>query len=188
MCVDLNLPKRNNVAIWLNGVELYSETMSLQQTLAVGDVVAGDVVEIKMSCKSGESGTMTLSAAILNEERFWAGYEILSASTLELTQFRNTFVEGTIECNRDGLLYTSIPQNGTWSAKVDGEDADIILIDDVMIAVPLTEGSHTVSFIYHNAAFALGWKVSFACFAIFALLILLIYKPHLKMKHGKYEK
>jgi ABC-type multidrug transport system permease subunit len=57
-----------------------------------------------------------------------------------------------------------------------------------MIAVPLTEGSHTVSFIYHNAAFALGWKVSFACFAIFALLILLIYKPHLKMKHGKYEK
>ena len=188
MCVDLNLPKRNNVAIWLNGVELYSETMSLQQTLAVGDVVAGDVVEIKMSCKSGESGTMTLSAAILNEERFWAGYEILSASTLELTQFRNTFVEGTIECNRDGLLYTSIPQNGNWSAKVDGEDADIILIDDVMIAVPLTEGSHTVSFIYHNAAFALGWKVSFACFAIFALLILLIYKPHLKMKHGKYEK
>ena len=188
MCVDLNLPKRNNVAIWLNGAELYSETMSLQQTLAVGDVVAGDVVEIKMSCKSGESGTMTLSAAILNEERFWAGYEILSASTLELTQFRNTFVEGTIRCNRDGLLYTSIPQNGNWSAKVDGEDANIILIDDVMIAVPLTEGSHTVSFIYHNAAFALGWKVSFVCLVIFGLLILVVYKPHLKMKHGKYEK
>jgi hypothetical protein len=57
-----------------------------------------------------------------------------------------------------------------------------------MIAVPLTEGDHTVSFIYRNAAFELGWKVSLACLVIFGLLILVVYKPHLKMKHGKYEK
>ena len=188
MCVDLNLPKRNNVSIWRNGVELYSETMSLRQTLAVGDVIAGDVVEVKMSCKSGESGTMTLSAAILNEERFWEGYEILAQSPLELTQFSNTYVEGTIRCNRDGLLYTSIPQNGNWSVQVDGEEAEIVLVEDVMIAVELTEGSHTVSFTYRNAAFEMGLKITLGCAAMFALAILLVYKPHLKMKHGKYEK
>ena len=188
MCVDLNLPKRNNVSIWLNGVELYNETMSLQQTLAVGDVVAGDLVEVKMTCKSGETGTMTLSAAVLNAERFWEGYDILAASTLELTHFSNTCVEGVIRCDRDGLLYTSIPQNGNWTVEVDGKEAEIKLVGDAMVAVELSAGEHTVRFSYHNAAFALGWKISLVCLLLFGAAVMLVYKPHLKHKHGKYEK
>ena len=189
MCVNLNLPKRNKVYISHNGTELYNETMSLPQTLAVGDVVVGDVVTLRMACKAGEKGTMTISAAVLNNERFRDGYEILNASTLELTTFRNTFVEGTIDCSRDGLLYTSIPQNGNWTVQVDGEEAEITLVGDAMIGVELTQGEHTVTFRYQNAAFALGWKISLACALIFAGLYLVHYKPKLpKGKHGKFEK
>ncbi len=188
MCVDLNLPKRNGVSIWHNGVELYSETMSLQQTLAVGDVSVGDTVQVRMSCKDGESGTTTLSAAILNSSRFWQGYEILNASTLELTKFTNTLVEGTVECDREGLLYTSIPQNGNWTVLVDGEEAEIHLIGDAMISVPLTEGTHTLTYRYENPAFSLGWKVSLVSFLLFGLLTVLVYRPDLTKKTGKYEK
>jgi hypothetical protein len=63
-----------------------------------------------------------------------------------------------------------------------------VLVDEVMIAVPLTEGNHTVSFTYRNAAFDLGLKITLGCVAMFVLLVLLIYKQHLKMKHGKFEK
>lgn len=188
MCVNLNLPKRNGVSISVNGVELYTETMSLPQMLAVGDVTVGDVVTVRMTCKEGEKGTMTLSAAILNNQRFREGYEILAASTLELTSFRNTLVEGTIRCNRDGLLYASIPQNGNWSVLVDGEEAEIKLVGEAMIAVELTEGEHTVTYRYHNAAFSLGWKISLACAAVFAVLAWISYKPRAKSKHGKFEK
>ena len=171
MCVDLNLPKRNNVAIYKNGVELYSETMSLQQMLAVGDVAAGDVVEIRCTCKTAdESGTLSISAAILDEERFRACYEVLAASTLELTAFENTLVEGSITCDRDGLLYTSIPQDGNWSVTVDGEAAEIVLIGEAMVGVMLTEGEHTLRFTYRNAAFSLGWKISLGCAVLFVVL------------------
>jgi uncharacterized membrane protein YfhO len=146
MCVNLNLPKRNRVYISLNGTELYNESISLPQMLAVGDVKTGDVIDVRMTCQANESGTMTLTGAILNMDTFWAGYEILSQSQLELTHFENTLVEGTISCNRDGLLYTSIPQNGNWTAQVDGKPARIHLVGDCMIAVELTEGQHTVSF------------------------------------------
>ena len=172
MCVDLNLPKRNNVSIWKNGVELYSETMSLQQMLAVGDVAVGDVVEVRASCKTAkESGTVTITAAILNEERFRQCYDVLAASTLELTAFENTLVEGTITCKRDGLLYASIPQNGNWTVEVDGEEAEIVLVGDAMIGVMLTEGTHEVTYRYENAAFKLGWKISLVSAVIFAVLI-----------------
>ncbi len=172
MCVDLNFPKRNNVSIWKNGAELYNETMSLPQMLAVGDVQAGDVVEIRATCKNAnESGNLTVHAALLDEARFVECYEVLNASKLELTSFSNTEVSGTISCNRDGLLYTSIPQNGSWYVQVDGEEAEVVLTGDAMVGVMLTEGDHEVTFTYHNKAFSLGWKISLGCAIVFAILV-----------------
>ena len=172
MCINVNLPKRNDVAIWVNGEHRYTEAISLPQMLAVGDVAAGDVVELKMTCKAaGESSTMTISAAVLNEAQFAACYDVLNASTLELTEFSNTEVVGTITCNRDGLLYTSIPQNGNWHVEVDGEAVEAVTVGGAMVAVELSEGEHEVRFYYYNKAFALGWKISLACAGIFALLV-----------------
>ena len=186
-CVDLNFPKRNDVSIWLNGTELYNETMSLPQMMAVADVVVGDVVEIRATCKNAnESGTLTVSAAILDPERFQACYEILSASTLELTEFSNTRVSGTIDCNRDGLLYTSIPQNGNWYVQVDGKDAEVVTVGEAMACVMLTEGEHEVTFTYRNAAFSWGWKISLACGLIF--LGLLYLDARKRATKGKYYK
>ena len=162
--------------------------------LAVGDVKTGDVIDIRIMCDAGESGTMTLNAAILDSKRFWDGYAVLNTSTLGLRVFENTYVEGIVDCSRDGLLYTSIPQNGGWTAQVDGKDAQITLVGDCMIAVPLTEGFHTVSFTYRNAAFSLGWKISLGCLAVFALLVQVVYKPDWKKllfpprKKGKYQR
>ncbi len=186
LCIDLSLPKRNSFSVGLNGTTLYSETYSLPQMLSVSQVEPGDVVQIRLNCKAAEEGSMTISAAILDNTVFRQAYDVLAASTLDLTKYTSTCVEGTIDCNRDGLLYTSIPQNGNWTAYVDGHETDIILIGDAMIAVPMTEGTHAVSFRYHNKAFSLGWKVSLGCAAIFAAIAVCCYLPG--RKRGKYER
>ena len=49
----------------------------------------------------------------------------------------------------------------------------------------LTAGSHQVEFIYHNAAFSLGWKISLACAAVFAILASVYYPP--QSRRGKFE-
>ena len=187
MCVELDFPKRNDVAIWKNGESVYTENMSLKQMMAVGDVVAGDVVEIRATCKNAnESSTIDISAAILDMERLAKAHQILNASTLELTEFGNTRVEGTINCDRNGLLYTSIPQNGNWTVKVDGEDAEVVLTGDVMVGVMLTKGEHEVEFRYRNKAFSWGWKISLLCAVAFGALIYLDRKNH--PQGGKYKK
>ena len=152
------------------------------------------MIDIRIVCDAGENSSMTVSAAILNHDRFWQGYDILNASTLKLTEFESTYVEGTIDCDRDGLLYTSIPQNGNWSVTVDGKETEIKLVGDCMVAVELPQGQHTVAFTYHNAAFSLGWKVSLICAAAFLALVQVVYKPDWKTylpnqnKQGKYQK
>ena len=178
VCVDLNLPKKNKFSFWKNGTELYSETYSLPQTLSVSNVLPGDIIEVRLTCPANETGSITLRTGILNEEVFRDAYDVLAASTLNLTSFSNTKVEGTISCDRNGVLYTSIPQDGNWTAYVDGKEVDVVLIGNSMVGLLLSEGEHTVTFRYHNAAFSLGWKISLACTFVLAGLYLSIYQPH----------
>ena len=186
MCVQLNLPSNKHFVVRRNGTELYSDDCSLPQITAVGNVEPGDVVEIRINCSQNEENQLTVKAAILNDSLFRMGYDILSASTLELSSFSDTELEGSITCNRDGLLYTSIPQNGNWYATVDGEPAEITLIGDAMIGLKLTEGTHTIRFTYYNAAFSLGWKITLGCTLLFIVISLAVFKP--KRRKGKYER
>ena len=104
---------------------------------------------------------------------------------LELNYFSTTTLDGTILCNRDGLLYTSIPQNGNWHVYVDGEIAETELVGDAMLAIPLPKGYPEILLRYRNPAFTLGMMVSIGSTAALIGLYLL-FRP-LKKK-GKYAK
>ena len=185
VCLDFDVTDRNSYTVYHNGEKLYSESLSLTQMIAACDVVAGDVIEVKLTCKQDEEGRMTVRAGILDDELFRLGVKALRRSTLELTEVGSTRLRGTIDCHQDGLLYTSIPQDGGWRVYVDGEEADITLVGDVMIAVPVTEGRHSVEYVYHSDAFSIGWKTSAICLLLFGITAPLYYR---KRKKGKFEK
>lgn len=187
VCIDLELSKRNSFSVWKNGALLYSETYSIPQSLAVCNVVQGDIIEIKLTCKQNERGTINIHAGVLDETVFRKAYDVLAESTLDLTEFSRTEIKGTINCNRDGVLYTSIPQDGNWHATVDGQEAQIVLIGDAMVGLLLTEGVHTVTFQYKNESFKLGLIISLGCFLVFALIIYKWGKP-LQRKEQAFSK
>ncbi len=141
-----------------------------------------------MTCSKNQNGTINISAAILDEDSFREGYDVLDSSPLNITKFSNTNIQGTISCQRDGVLYTSIPQNGNWSALVDGEETEVVTIGNAMVGLLLSTGNHTIEFNYHNPAFSLGWKISLACCIIFIASFLIAYRPIHQKKKGKYEK
>ena len=190
MCLDLTLYAQKNFSVRLNGKLLYSEGYSLPCMMAVGDVKPGDTVRLDITCKPNTNSAVHVRGVVMDHEVFTQGYEILNASTLQLTEFSTTKISGMIRCNRDGLLYTSIPQcgnerteasedengepieattapEGNWVAYVDGKRADIVLVGDAMIALELTEGVHTVEFRYENKSFTYGAWVSLGCLLAF---------------------
>ena len=186
MCLDMNMNKRNSFSVYKNGRLLYSESLSLPQMLAVTEVKPGDIIKVDVICKANETGVISMWPAVMSKEIFEEGYEILSASTLDLTHFSNTRVEGTIDCNRDGLLYTSIPYDGNWVAEVDGKPTEIILVGEAMVALNLTKGVHTVVFRYQNKAFTTGSIISVVCLITFAATIAV--PKILSRRKGKFEK
>ena len=166
----------NRYSVWKNGVELYNDEYSLSQVLGVGDVSSGDVIELHVECVGNEHGMITAHCGIMDAQAFGEGYANLSRSTLELTTFQNTFIEGTIDCHQDGVLYTSIPQDGNWTALVDGRPAQMVTIGDAMVGVLLSEGHHTVSFTYQNTAFEAGILISLISLLLLLLLWYLLYR------------
>ena len=164
LCMEMNMSEENTYRVSVNGKELFEEQISLPQVAAIAYVENGDTVEIEIVCKSDvpedEPGIINIRAALLDDDLFCQGYNILAASTWDLTEFSNTKVSGTINCNRDGLLYTSIPYDGNWVVEVDGKEADVVLVGDAMMALELTEGNHTITFRYENKAFTIGAIIS----------------------------
>jgi hypothetical protein len=195
ICLDLTLYANKNFSVWYNDVKLYSETYSLPMSMAACEVQPGDKLEVIVECPVDVDSAAQIKAYQLNEEAFWEGYEILAASTLELTEFSDTYISGVIDCNRDGLLYTSIPQcgnerterevledgtvvlpstspEGNWSVYVDGKKADAVLVGNAMLAVQLTSGVHTVEFRYENPAYEYGKWITFGCAGVFGGIVL----------------
>ncbi|MBQ6831736.1 MAG: YfhO family protein [Oscillospiraceae bacterium] len=188
-CVYYNMPKRNDITVSYDDGSgyrtLYTESYAIPFMMSVCQVKPGDRVQLTLKCDANESSTMKLWGGLLDQAVLERAYDDLSRGTMELTRFENTLVEGTVNCVRDGLLYTSIPQNNdNWQVWVDGQPAEITLIGEAMCGVRLTEGSHTVTFRYHNDSFVVGAIVSAACAAAFGLICWFVY-VYLKKNPGK---
>ncbi len=178
LCLDINMQRScKNFSVKHNGVLLYKNDYTLPQMASVCSVEPGDTVELVIMCSTRDStsGATVVKAALLDDSIFRQGYEILNSSTLDLTEFSTDYIAGTIICDRDGLLYTSIPQNGSWKAKVDGQEVQTTLVGEAMVALHLTEGEHVVEFYYESEAFQIGLLVSLCCGLVFSGIILTQY-------------
>ncbi len=177
VCLKINAPKRNSYTIWKNGQRVSGDSISLAQMAAVGDCQIGDVISVEFTCKDGEKGTLDLESAVLDDTVFQQGLAILRAAPLELTRFTDTLVTGTVRASKDGLLYTSIPYGGNWTALVDGQPAEIVTVGGAMVGLHLSAGTHSVELTYRNSAFSIGWKVSLLCLALFLGICAAVYLP-----------
>jgi uncharacterized membrane protein YfhO len=146
---------------------LFTESVSLPQMFSVCDVVPGDVIKVVISCQADESTAMTIKAATVDEKVFRMGYDVLNASTWQLTDCTSTYLSGVVRCDRDGLLYTSVPQDGNWIAYLDGEKVETVSVGNAMLSVPMTEGTHTLELRYENKAYEYGLLISVCCAAVF---------------------
>ncbi len=186
MCLEIRMPKQNKYTVYKNGQELFTETFNMDQTIAVSNVYPGDEIKMVVNCKSGESSSIAARAAILVESTFRQGYDILNASTMQINEFSNTKIQGTIDCNRDGYLYTSVCNDGNWSVMVDGKPAEIKLTGEAMIGVELTKGTHEITFTYRNKAFTTGLLLSISCAVVFISII--VVEKVIHNRKGKFAK
>lgn len=145
---------------------------SQDSILDLGRYNAEESVSITVPFEAN-SGNMRLYVYTLNDDLFKKGYNKLNETTLSITEFKDTYIEGRFTAKEDCVLYTSVPYDEGWKVSIDGEEVDsdeVFALADAFIAINVTKGNHDISFTYKPKGLSLGLMIS-TC----SLLMLVIY-------------
>ncbi len=107
----------------------------------------------------------------MDERLFEEGMELLRDEPLKLETYDSTLIEGDVEVKEDGVLYTSFTYEEGWKAYVDGKETEIKPLENAMIAIPLTKGSHSIVLKYSPAGFSAGCVISLVGLLMFIGII-----------------
>jgi len=111
----------------------------------------------------------------------------LIEGSMNIEEFSNTRLYGTVNipAGRE-LLFTTIPYDEGWQVKIDGETVPLLKTLDSLLAVNITEGDHTVEFLYRPKPFLLGLTLCAGASCIFALIVAAeLWFTHKKQKSNK---
>lgn len=105
-------------------------------------------------------------------ETFDKAYRSLSKSTLNVSEYGDNYVNGSIDVKEDGVLFTSIPYGKGWDIYVDGEKTESLdFQNNSFVALELSEGYHEITMEYTTEGFYAGIVVSLMSLLIFLVLI-----------------
>jgi uncharacterized membrane protein YfhO len=158
--------------------------------LDLGYMEAGDSISVYAPIKEGTSGYTYLYAVTLNDEQFKNGYNQLKNDSLNIEQFDETEIKGTINASEDGIIYTSINYDTGWSVYIEGEkvkEDDIIAIGDALLGVRVTAGKHSVTFKYTPDGLIFGAVISGMALLTVLLLFYIRKKEFFKFNPPLYE-
>ena len=189
-----------------NGERLHDDILAEADaglTIDAGIVPAGGTVEISFEVQSG-SAHFYLYAVTFDADVFREGFDILSESVLNVHEFSDTRINGTITVYEyGGLFFASIPFDRGWRIRVNGESRAINplseqeLIDaaiarewgettrvdrrevrtmrDGFITIPLEVGTHEIELYYITHGLIPGIIISLVSVMLIVVWSVVVY-------------
>ena len=91
------------------------------------------------------------------------------ASACSSFRMTNSGFHAEITLKKDDLVFFSVPYDDGFTACVNGKEADIVRVDEGLMAVLAPAGENTIDFVYQADGYSLASKVSLAALAAFVL-------------------
>ena len=118
------------------------------------------------------SGNLWVQVVRQVESAYQEMVDTLSDEQMKVLKYDSEHVEGVVTAKEDGALFLTIPYDESWTATVDGVEAEILPVDDAFMAIELSAGTHNIELRYHPSRFFLCVMISLASLA--ALIVLTV--------------
>lgn len=116
------------------------------------------------------TGTIKIFAAGYDNEVFKTVYENLNTQVLDVSEFTDASIKGTVTMKDKEILLTSIPYDAGWEIYVNGEKADSIDFQNkAFIALSLPEGTYTIEMRFIPNGLKIGIIITVISICIIAL-------------------
>ena len=114
---------------------------------------------------TGDSA-MNASVYTLETSRFIEAYNILNDNALNISEFRNNKIKGTVKASANATLICSIPYDKGWNVYIDGKKAETTDIYGALISISVPAGEHTITLKYTPVNLILGCIITILCIII----------------------
>lgn len=141
-----------------------------------GNLPKGTTVNVTTTDTNASS--LQLYAYSFNDDVFSNVYESLNSQGLDVTDYTDTTVSGTVTAAKDGDLYLSIIYDKGWSAYVDGKEVETSSIKGALLTVPVPAGTHDIELKYHTDGLSTGIFLSVSSVILLILIIVFEKKLH----------
>ncbi|MBR4466804.1 MAG: YfhO family protein [Clostridia bacterium] len=95
------------------------------------------------------------------------------AETVDAFTWNSYGFKASVKTGAPEILFFSVPYDGGWTAKVNGQDAKVLVVDAGMMAVEVPAGASEVEFSYRTDGILTGAAVSAAGLLLFILYLIL---------------
>ncbi len=140
----------------------------------LGICEAGDEIRVECDVDAQRSGYFDIRLVKFEEDVFKEYIDILDNEVLDVTEFSDTYIKGSIDVKNSGILYTSIPYDKGFTAYVDGQEVNLRSIDKGFITLALSEGKHIVEFKYMTRGLKLGAILSASSIVILIFISIVL--------------
>lgn len=110
--------------------------------------------EIVLTCKENE--ILDARAYRFEEEALKEITHILKDGGITVTKWEDVKIQGTVNLDRAGAFFTSIPYDKGWKILVDGREIAGRKMMEAFLGFDITAGSHEITFLYSPPGLRLG--------------------------------
>lgn len=107
-----------------------------------------------------------------DEDAFKQDIQKLHSNVWNIEKWSETHIEGTVTAEANQVFFTSIPNEGGWTVKVDGKKAAIKDVAGGFIGIEMTPGTHTVEMSFFPNGLGLGILAAVAGVGLVAVFII----------------
>ncbi|MBQ8199570.1 MAG: YfhO family protein [Lachnospiraceae bacterium] len=134
----------------------------------LGYLEAGKSYDFTLEVTANDTGIMS----IYHDDVFQKFYDEASKHTMEITDYSDTHINGTITLPKDGCVYFAIPYERGWTAYVDGKKTELGSFSNGTMFLTTTEGTHDIHLEFRPAGLTVGVAVSLVFVFLYLLVIL----------------
>ena len=129
----------------------------------LGEMDSGTEFTVTIEYKEGKGGSVVSHVCTMDEAVWQDAYKMLSASMLDVTDYGDSYLKGTIDVQEDGVFVTSVPYEAGWKLKVDGHTREIDeLIGGAWISTSLSAGEHQIELSFRPPGLIAGLLITLA--------------------------
>ncbi|MDE6677679.1 MAG: YfhO family protein [Ruminococcus sp.] len=139
----------------------------------IGKLAKDTEITIDVKIENIGLGCFGLNVYKFDNQAWETAYNKFASQSLDVTSFKNTTIKGEITMQEDGVMFTSIAQDGGWRVYCDGNEVSTYKIADALLGADIPAGQHTITFKYHVPGFVTGLIISLSALAVLILIIVL---------------